>query len=277
VAELRAGVRRLRFLAGLGLLYLQLYLHRLLEYREDTIVAAVTAVMFQASSLLFLTAILGRLPALAGWSYHEVVFMYAFTTIVGALSVSFFAVPHSVRWSVRSGLMDCLLLRPVSPLLQLMGQTQDVQAVGSALFGGVLLISSVQHLRLHVTVLWMIWLLTTLACAVLIRFAVLMIVACLGFRVEAGPLLLTLSWLYDFMRYPLTAFNGAVQAVVTVVIPFSLASYFPAAFLLRPSSYAAVAWVVPAATVGLLLLLRRFWAIGLRHYESVGSYANDMD
>jgi ABC-2 type transport system permease protein len=84
-------------------------------------------------------------------------------------------------------------------------------------------------------------------------------------------LLYPMMWLYDFVRFPLDVFSWPVRALLTYVIPFGVAGFYPAAYLLRPDEYRWALWGVPLTTVGLVALIRVLWSVALRHYESTGS------
>ena len=261
---------RLAHRAGLYTLYLRIYARTLVEYRADTWVALAAGLLLQAAGFLFLSVVLQRVPRLAGWSFEELVFVYGFASTVGAVSTTFLNAPFDVHSHIRGGSLDVFLLRPVGPLFQVIGLSQQPNSLSVALTGLILMAYSSHELGIVWTAGWLTYLLIALASGAFIMFAVLMLVATLAFWFEVRSLLYPMRWLYDFTRYPLDIFTLPVQALLTFVIPYGLASYYPAAYLLRPAAYAWAAWTVPLSALALTFLAYRFWTFGLRRYVSVG-------
>jgi ABC-2 type transport system permease protein len=58
--------------------------------------------------------------------------------------------------------------------------------------------------------------------------------------------------------------------VLTWVIPFGLASFYPAAYLLG-RDVGALAWLSPLVAAALLVIGYAVWRAGLRRYEGTGS------
>jgi ABC-2 type transport system permease protein len=73
-----------------------------------------------------------------------------------------------------------------------------------------------------------------------------------------------------FVQYPLTIYPRAVSNLLTWVIPYGFASFYPASFLLG-RDVGVLAWLGPVVAVVLLLVGYRFWLFGLRHYSGTGS------
>jgi ABC-2 type transport system permease protein len=82
-------VRRLEiFFAYLGQL-----LKARMEYRFDFLVDVTTTLLRQGVDLAFLAVLFTKIPRLAGWSFHEVVFIYGFFTLVFSLYNASFLSP----------------------------------------------------------------------------------------------------------------------------------------------------------------------------------------
>jgi ABC-2 type transport system permease protein len=264
------GARGLLHLAGLYVAYLRVYARTLAEYRADTCLALLTGLLSQASGFLLLTVLVRRLPSLAGWSFYELVFFYAFATTVAALGTTFLDAPFRVSSYVWSGGLDVLLHRPVGPLFQIIGLSQQPNSISAACAGLALIGYAAAHLGLAWGTGRAAYLPVALVSAMVIRFAVLMLVASLNFWSRMQPLVYPVSWLFDFLRYPLDLFSPPVRGLLTFVVPYAMASYYPAAFLLRPERFWWAAWAVPATAVGLAVAVRVAWSAALRRYESTG-------
>jgi ABC-2 type transport system permease protein len=74
-----------------------------------------------------------------------------------------------------------------------------------------------------------------------------------------------------FGRYPLTIYNVFIQFLLSWIIPFAFASFYPTTYFLRREAFAPYFHVVPLMAVLLVLLARVIWDRGVRNYASTGS------
>lgn len=256
---------------GLYGCYLRIYWLTLVEYRANTLISLATSLLQQASWFLFLSVVTARVPELAGWSRAELAFVFGFATTARAISTTFLNAPFSVSDEVRSGRLDVLLVRPVGALFQMIGMEQQPNALGIGLTGIPIMALAAAELGLHWTFGTVAYLAVALVCGALIRFAVLMVVGLCAVWWETRSLLYPMMWLYDFVRFPLDVFSWPVRALLTYVVPFGVAGFYPAAYVLRPEQYGWALWGVPAVAIALLLVVRALWLFALDRYGSTGS------
>jgi len=266
-----SSVGRLLHLVGMYGWYLRIYWLTLVEYRADTVISLVTSLLQQASWFLFLSVVTARVPQLAGWSRAELAFIVGFATTARAISTTFLIAPFGVSGTVRSGRMDVLLVRPIGALFQMIGLSQQPNALGIGLTGIPIMAIAGAELGLRWTVGTVAYLALALVCGALIRFVVLMVVGIGAIWWETRSLLYPMMWLYDFVRFPLDVFSWPVRVLLTYVVPFGVAGFYPAAYVLRPGEYGWALWGVPATTLTLLLVVRALWAYTLQRYSSTGS------
>ncbi len=74
----------------------------------------------------------------------------------------------------------------------------------------------------------------------------------------------------DFAKYPLTIYHKSIEILMTWLIPYGFASFYPASFLLG-RDVGMLAWLGPVVAIVLLMIGYRFWLFGLRHYSGTGS------
>jgi ABC-2 type transport system permease protein len=70
-------------------------------------------------------------------------------------------------------------------------------------------------------------------------------------------------------RYPLSVFGMAVQAGLTLVVPFAFIGFFPAAWLLD-KQHGWIGLLTPVVAVAWILIARTVFRKGLLRYESAG-------
>jgi ABC-2 type transport system permease protein len=88
--------------------------------------------------------------------------------------------------------------------------------------------------------------------------------------VESIPVTSIVYNTYEFAKYPLSIYSRGIRIVMTWVIPYGFASFYPASHLLG-RDVGLLAWLGPGVAVVLLLVAYRVWTFGLAHYTSTGT------
>jgi ABC-2 type transport system permease protein len=263
------AVERAAHVFGLYGIYLKMYFRTLVEYRADTWVAIFAGLLTQVSSLVFLGAVFEGIPKLAGWSFFELLFLFSLAATGKALNQVFLDMPFSLNGHIRRGTLDVLLVKPVGLLFQAIGTSQEINGMGAALTGVIIMYYAASHMEVIWTLPKITYIIVALLSSMVIQFAVLLAVAVSSFWVvEIRSVIYPIVWLYDFTRYPLDIFSPVIRTLLTYILPFALGSFYPAAYLLRPGAYTWAGWGVPTAACMLMFLSYRFWLLGLKHYTS---------
>jgi ABC-2 type transport system permease protein len=74
-----------------------------------------------------------------------------------------------------------------------------------------------------------------------------------------------------FGRYPLTIYNTFIQFLLSWIIPFAFASFYPTVRLLHRPEYAQFYLLVPIVAVVFFSLALLMWRAGERNYSSTGT------
>lgn len=270
LAPKRSWMQQVLYVIGMYGHFLKVYIKTLVEYRADTIIAVIAGIVAQGSTLIFLTVIFKRIPQLAGWEFNELVFMFGLAATGRALNQTFLNAPFSLTGFIRSGRMDMMMVRPVGVLFQAIGYSQELNGVGQLFTGLAIMSYSASHLTISWTFSHVLYAIVALICSAILQFSILLTISVLTFWIqEVRSLIYPVTWLYDFTRYPLHIFHPILRGLLTYVIPYSLASFYPSAYLLRPTDYGWAAWCVPAVTLVVLMVAYVIWSQGLRRYSSV--------
>ena len=121
--------------------YLGQLLKARMEYRFDFLVDVTTTLLRQGVDLAFLAVLFTKIPRLAGWSFHEVVFIYGFFTLVFSLyNASFLSLVAVLapRFILQAEL-DRVLTRPLGSLYQVFLETLRPLDLNGAVLGAVLM------------------------------------------------------------------------------------------------------------------------------------------
>lgn len=254
--------------------YLKLYGKTLLQYRADLGVLTGAMVISEGAQLLFITIIFSNIPALQGWTFHEVLLMYGLRVAAGGLNVALLNMPWALAyWTIRTGTLDAVLVRPPAPLFQLIGQNcLAPHAFGRMIIGLAALVLALQELHAQVQLWWVVYIPLVLMSGTLLSFSLLLILACLSFWfTHVSSILFPVGWFSLFAEYPVAIYAPPLQFVLTWVIPYAMSSFYPVAFLLRGPEYQFYGLLAPLMGFLFLGLALGVWRFALSHYHSTGS------
>jgi ABC-2 type transport system permease protein len=244
-----------------------------LEYKADFVLMLVSGSALQLLGLLFLGVLFSRIPPIQGWGLWDIVLMLSsiyFTE--GIVSFAFEGMWRMMRL-VNMGDMDRLLLRPASPILQILTYDLGPHGIGNMATGAVLFALALGHTHIAWTVDKILFMPVFVASAAAIRTAISFAANCSGFWLNsfynAFPLMV--YQMADFAKYPLTLFSKPIQYFVTFVLPYAFISYIPAVYILGKASWGAWAWLAPLVAAWCIVLARAVFYRGLRRYDSPGN------
>ncbi|GHJ26756.1 ABC transporter permease [Streptomyces hygroscopicus subsp. sporocinereus] len=268
MSALRTAARYARlswFLGGVGL-------HRLVTYRLDFLLGAGAFLVRVGVQTAVVGLVFRQVPAVGGWSYHEVVFLLGFSLLPRGLDHLFTDQLWELgRKLVQRGEFYRHLVRPVSPLFSLLSERFfHPDGFGELIVGGVLVGWSGSRLGLDPTATQ--WALAPLlvVCGALIHTAVKLLFSSLSFwTVTSLPAMYAANQVSEFAAYPLDIYHPTLRSLLTWVLPFAFTSYAPCAYLLTGDTDLLV-WL-PAVTAGALALALAVWRRGLSTHETTGS------
>lgn len=254
-------------------IFIAQYLKKLMEYKADFLLGAVGLLLTQVFQLAFLGVIFSQIPALIGWSFREILFIYGFSLIAKTLDHLFTDNLWMVGYRIiRKGEFDKYLTRPINTLYHVIAENFCVDAFGEMLTCILLLAYSIPSLDMpfhwYTIPLWIV----VAVFATLIYTSLKIMTAAISFWTKAsGHITHMLYMTNDFSKYPVSIYNKFVQTVITYVIPFAFTAYFPASYFLTGNNpWFCVGGTVIAGTV-LFALALFIWHKGLSAYESAGS------
>ncbi len=272
-AEVRTMFSQLRRHAALLGAYFTQYAKVRLSYRADFFISLATSMAATIFSLGFVLVLFSKNPRLAGWSREEMLFLYGFSLIpFGLFNVLSLNLYEFGNTYIIEGKFDRVLLRPVSSLFQVLFETFRIESFHEVLLGLVLVLWAARRFDYH----WHLFEILLLAffglCGGLIYVSVFLFLTTFSFWFEDRMGIHPPFWnLLAFGRFPLSIYSGYIQFVLSWIVPFGFATFYPSARLLgRPEfrSYAPLIPVIAAATLALALTS---WRVGLRRYSSTGS------
>jgi ABC-2 type transport system permease protein len=259
--------------------YLNLYwtfliqrLKILMEYRMNFIIGAASTIFQQGASVLTVWVIMQQIPSLNGWSFNQVLLIFGMITLSKSINHMFADNLWTIgRQYIRTGGFDRFLVRPIDPLFHLLADRFCHDGVGNFVVGSILVAHASSALKIIWTPLNVFYLALAVLSGGFIFIALNLITGTSAFWImDSVPVMRVVFDNHLFAQYPLAIYPKAINVLLTWLIPYGFASFYPASYLMgRDLGY--LAWLSPVIAALLMLIGYRFWLFGLKHYASTGS------
>jgi ABC-2 type transport system permease protein len=233
-----------------------------------------------AAPIIDLVAILALFRVtrtLGGFTASQVLVMFGLAATAFALADSAVGNIEKLRDYVRRGLLDAVLVRPLSVLGQLLVLDFTTRRVVRILVGAGVLVAACARSGV-------VWTPARVAVAVLapvwgaVFFASVFVAAATVafFWIDSGEF--ANSFTYggrDFTSYPINVYSGLFRRLFAYSLGFAFVAYYPALILLgQPDPLGLpdwVAWASPLVSLAAAFVAALAWRFGVRHYRSTGS------
>lgn len=252
--------------------FLAQHFKKLMEYRVNFLIGVASTIFIQGAGLLAVWVVMSQIPSLNGWTFDQVLLVYGFIGLAKSINHMFADNLWTLgRAYIQPGGFDRFLVRPLNPLFHLLADRFCQDGVGSFLLDLILITKAWAGLGIPVTVPNLLYAAMAGLSGGLIFVGLNLITATSAFWIiDSIPVTLAVFQTHEFAQYPLSIYRKGISVVMTWVIPFGFASFYPASHLMG-LNVGMMAWLPPVVAVVLLTVAYRFWVFGLRHYGSTGS------
>lgn len=244
-----------------------------LQYEADFWLLIIASALTHVVGVIFLDAVLTRIPNLQGWTLWDIVLIYAMVSIGEGFTAMFFDGMWHLARMINQGDLDYMLVRPYPVAGQVMGAAVGFHGVGSLAIGGILLVMAFG--RSSITWTW-----PTALLGILLLVSSLLIRLAIGFASNAasfwiaGPFSVAAYAVHqigDLARYPITIFSWGIRITIGLAVPFAFASALPIAFLLDRGDFAWLGLLSPLVALYCGIMACWIFKKGLRRYEGAGN------
>lgn len=247
-----------------------------LEYRLNVITGLAGIATLNLVDIALIGFVLSRFEAIGGWSFWEIVFLTFFYILVLGFENMFAVHILYLENHIRDGTFDRFLVRPVPPLVQLLGQQLTLRYVDHLVLGGIGIGLTYVNLDLHWS--WGQWIMfgVALLSSVILLGAFVLALSSLAFwTVRSSPFVFSTMEIQEAVQhYPITIFGRSFVFAVTFVLPFAFMNYYPALILLNRRDEAIhplLPYATPLVAVLFALVAFTVWRSGINRYHSTGS------
>jgi ABC-2 type transport system permease protein len=268
-----SGMALVRVVAAM----LSINLRARMEYRVDFAVWIVFGVVYHIAALAFVWVVVAQFGGLGDWSLEQVLFLVGLRLVAHAVFETVFGNLDFVGEMVRAGSFDRMLIRPISPLLQVLLAEFRVNGLGDVVIGLAIFLLVQPALHVAWTLLALGYLILVIVGSVLLEAGIFLIIASAAFWIVQSE---SLTWwagdmINTFGNYPLSIFPQGARYLFTFVFPIAFLAFFPAAvFLGRAGDVPFTplfAYGSPLIGATVFALGRVVWGFGLGHHQSTGT------
>ena len=254
-------------------LYFAQYAKVRLAYKADFIIAFFSSMAATVLGFGFVLVLFTKIPKLQDWSFYEILFLYGFSL----LPLGFFNV---VSWNlyefgdiyIIEGRFDRIMLRPVHTLFQVLFEKFRLESLQEVATGVLVVGIAARKLNIAFGPVDFLWFVVMVVSGTFIYLAVFLILTAVSFwfedRVGIVPPVFNML---TFGRYPLTIYNVFIQFLLSWIVPFGFASFYPVTHFLGRTNFTIYFHLVPLVAVVFSMLAVVVWNRGVANYSSTGS------
>ena len=246
-------------------------IREMLVYRIDCIVGALSEIVTQLVEIIFIWIVFQNTKDLAGWDFKQVFLLYGLTLIaIGIKTFMFDGLYELGPRYMRHAEFDKVLLRPVHPLISIIGSTKEFVAFGYSILGLVITGSMLIQLQIPITFLLILKIIIFSISGAAIIGAINTIFSVTSFwTYRSNEFIWSFDRIHTFAQYPINIYSKFVKILITVIFPFAFAAYYPAMNYLGMDKYMML--LSPLIAIVMWAIAIKIWNIALNKYRSAGT------
>ncbi len=215
-----------------------------------------------------------RFRLIKGWTFFEVALIYGIVHMGFALAESLARGFDSFSQMLKQGDFDRLLLRPISPLLQMAAREVQLMRAGRFLQGFFVLLWSGSNLSMTPFSLHAFVIFLSIVGTAALFYGLFVGQAAISFWTLESLEIMNITTYGGVQtgQYPMSIYTKPFRLIFTFLIPLSCVGYYPIATLLRRETFPL--WLGTIAPLSGFLFLYGaciLWRIGVRRYHSTGN------
>ncbi|MCA9929181.1 MAG: ABC-2 family transporter protein [Anaerolineales bacterium] len=243
-----------------------------LEYRANFFVQIFESIIGMVVSLGGLAVVFNHTDSLAGWLPDHLIALVGIHMLMGGL-INLVINPSMQRFmeDVRKGTLDFVLTKPADSQLLVSVQRIEIWKLVDVGLGTAVL--TVALVRLGTVIGWGetgVFFIAFLAGAVIVYSFWLMLATISFWFVRVENILVIFQSMYNAGRWPVGIYPQWLRFALTFLVPVAFAVTVPAEGLIGRLTNQTLLMALGLA-VGMLVISRFFWRLGLRHYSGASA------
>lgn len=248
-----------------------------MEYKASFMFFILAIFFYYFSQLGIIWVVVNKFHSIGGWNIGEMAFLYGLFIFSQGITSLCFNSLNSFEDLIINGDFDRFLIRPLSPLGQVLCTNFEIASIAHFVIGGSALVFGSMYADVHWSPYKAAFLLPVIAGSVLIQGGIRIIVSSVAFwTVRNRAIVHTVVYSSkEFIHYPISIYNSWVRILLTFIFPLAFVNFYPATYFLDQGSrtlfHPILQFLTPA--VGLILFSTSclFWKYGTNQYKSTGN------
>ena len=251
--------------------FLSASLKEMLIYRLDCIAGMISQLLTQFVEVIFIWITFQNTDNLAGWNFEQILLLYGITLIsIGISDFCFDALYDIGPKYIREGDFDKILLRPVHPLISIIGSSNEFTSLGYFGLGLFMTIAMLIKLAIQVTFILILKIVFFSIIGAAIIGAINTIFSIASFwTYKSNEVIWTFYKVYTFAQYPIDIYNGFIKFLITCILPYVFVAYYPTMNYLGMDKY--MIYLSPIVAIVLWIIAINVWNWALKKYRSTGN------
>lgn len=256
---------------SLYMAFLKTSLKEMLIYRIDCIIGIISQIVTQLVEIIFIWIVFRNTDNLAGWNFNQILLLYGVTLISIAIADFCFDALYDIGPKyIRNGEFDKILLRPVHPLISIIGSSKEFTALGYLGLGLFLTITMLIKLSIPITIILILKILFFSIIGAAIIGAINTIFSIASFwTYRSNEVIWSFYKIYTFAQYPIDIYNKFIKILITSILPFAFVAYYPTLSYLGIDS--KIIYLSPVIMIILWIIAIKIWNFALNKYRSTGT------
>ena len=256
-------------------LYLSFFgasIKKMMEYRVDCLVGMISQIAFQIIELIFIWIIFQNTDNIAGWTFEHLLLLYGVMMLAISVTDLLFDSTYDIgKRLIRKGKFDTILLRPVHPLISVLGESETSTALGYIVLSIVLIVSMLIKLQISITFSLIIKIIYFGILGGFIIGGIQTIFSITGFwTYKSNEVVWSVFQLHKLAEYPIEIYNKFIRIIITFILPFAFASYYPTLDYLIGDQTSLI-FIVLLIVVVIWIIAIILWNWALKKYRSTGN------
>lgn len=248
-----------------------------MEYKAAFLFFFIAIFFYYAGQIGVILAVVHRFKTISGWTLGEMAFLYGLLIFSQGISSIIFNSLNSFEELTIRGDFDRFLTRPLNPLIQVLCTNFEISSIAYFFIGSSALIFGSEYSHIAWNTEKLIMLPLVISGAVLIMGGIRVFVAAAAFwTIRNRSLVHTVVYSSkEFIYYPISIYDGAVQFFLTFIFPLAFINYYPSSYFLEKTGanlfHPALQFFTPVAGIIVFTGSLFFWKAGLNKYQGAGS------
>jgi len=241
-----------------------------MAYKTSFFIRCIGVLLFGLMGPLIAILIYTTTTGIPGWTFWEFLFFQGTGVLVwGIGEFAMFSIVWRNMEMIRRGEYDRVLVRPYRPLLFSSFTAVDLDGIPQVILGTFLVIFSAFKIP-GIGVIDVLAYIAVVLLALAFMYSFTVFVAALAFIVTKAFGLYALFITADeYTKYPLTVYGRTIGIVLTFVLPFGLASFYPAQAILGRLAWTTAGGLL-LTVLGFFIFALLMWRFAMKKYSSAG-------